>query len=219
MESLRTTIGIVGAGPAGLMLGNLLLDAGIDCLILERSDGVDSGARAGVIEHRTARLLDRYGLADGFRVGAKRPSSCEFRGPDGSFQLAFEELTNGRSHYVYPQNLLVNDLTKAYLGKGGQIMVVNPESSAKSVQDFLAMAKQEPGKLSFGSGSSSSRIAGELLQQMADVKLLHVPYKSNPMAVTDLLGGQISMMITDMATGLPQVQSGKLRAWMPVRSQ
>ena len=55
-------------------------------------------------------------------------------------------------------------------------------------------------------------MAGELLQQMADVKLLHVPYKSNTLAVTDLLGGQIDMMITDTATGLPQVKAGKLRA-------
>ena len=98
------------------------------------------------------------------------------------------------------------------LGKGGQIMVVNPNSAAKSVGDFIAQARQSPGKLSFGSGSSSSRIAGELLQQMANVQLLHVPYKSNPLAVTDLLGGQIDMMITDTATGLPQVKSGKLRA-------
>lgn len=98
------------------------------------------------------------------------------------------------------------------LGKGGQIMVVNPKLGVNSVADFLALAKKEPGKLSFGSGSSSSRMAGELLQQMAGVKLLHVPYKSNPLAVTDLLGGQIDMMITDTATGLPQVKAGKLKA-------
>ncbi|MEP7084505.1 MAG: tripartite tricarboxylate transporter substrate-binding protein, partial [Betaproteobacteria bacterium] len=98
------------------------------------------------------------------------------------------------------------------LGKGGQIMVVNPNLPAKSVAEFIALAKKEPGKLSFGSGSSSSRIAGELFQQMAGIQLLHVPYKSNPLAITDLLGGQISMMITDNATGLPQVKSGKLRA-------
>ncbi len=74
------------------------------------------------------------------------------------------------------------------LGKGGQIMVVNPSFPAKSVAEFVALAKKEPGKYSFGSGSSSSRMAGELLQQMADIKLLHVPYKSNTLAVTDLLG-------------------------------
>src|SRR3546814_3118406 len=56
------------------------------------------------------------------------------------------------------------------------------------------------------------RSAGELFQQMADVQLLHVPYKSNPLVITDLLGGQIDMMMADMATGLPQVKAGKLRA-------
>jgi len=50
------------------------------------------------------------------------------------------------------------------------------------------------------------------LQQMAGIELLHVPYKSNPLAINDLLGGQINMMITDMATGLPQVKGGKVRA-------
>jgi tripartite-type tricarboxylate transporter receptor subunit TctC len=98
------------------------------------------------------------------------------------------------------------------LGTGGQIMVVNPASTVKTVQDFIALAKKEPGKITFGSGSSSSRVAGELFQQMAGVELLHVPYKSNPAAITDLLGGQIDMMMADMATGLPQVKAGKLRA-------
>jgi len=98
------------------------------------------------------------------------------------------------------------------LGKGGQIMVVKNALPVKTVGEFIALAKSQPGKLSFGSGSSSSRIAGELLQQMAGIKLLHVPYKSNPIALTDLLSGQIDMMITDTATGLPQVKSGKVRA-------
>jgi tripartite-type tricarboxylate transporter receptor subunit TctC len=98
------------------------------------------------------------------------------------------------------------------LGKGGQIMIVNPKVEAKTVGEFIAAAKKQPGKLTFGSGSSSSRIAGELLQQMAGIQILHVPYKSNPLAITDLLGGQIDMMITDTATGLPQVAAGKVRA-------
>ena len=98
------------------------------------------------------------------------------------------------------------------LGRGGQIMVVNPSVPAKSVTEFIQYAKGKPGMIAFGSGSSSSRVAGELFQQMAGVQLLHVPYKSNPLAINDLLGGQIQMMITDTATGLPQVKAGKLRA-------
>ena len=134
---------------------------------------------------------------------------------DGYTVLITTNTTQAANEHLYktlPYDPVKDFSPVTLLGKGGQIMVVNPSSSAKTVADFLALAKQSPGKLSFGSGSSSSRIAGELLQQMADVKLLHVPYKSNPLAVTDLLGGQIDMMITDTATGLPQVKAGKLRA-------
>jgi tripartite-type tricarboxylate transporter receptor subunit TctC len=98
------------------------------------------------------------------------------------------------------------------LGRGGQIMVVNPGVQATSVQDFVKMAKAEKGKISFGYGSSSSRVAGELFNQLTDSGVQGVPYRSNPMGVTDLLGGQIQVMWTDMATGLPQVKAGKLRA-------
>lgn len=128
-------------------------------------------------------------------------------------------ISTNTSHAANPHlfNTLSYDPVKDFepitlLGTGGQIMVVNPKSEAQSVADFLRMAKENPGRLSFGSGSSSSRVAGELLQQMADIELLHVPYKSNPLAITDLLGGTIDMMISDMATGLPQSQNGALRA-------
>lgn len=98
------------------------------------------------------------------------------------------------------------------LGRGGNVLVVRPNLAAQSVSELIKLAKAAPGKLSFGSGSSASRVSGELFQQMADVKLLHVPYKSNPLALNDLLGGQIDMMFTDTATGLPQVKAGKVRA-------
>ncbi|TDS82407.1 tripartite tricarboxylate transporter substrate binding protein [Comamonas sp. JUb58] len=98
------------------------------------------------------------------------------------------------------------------LGKGGQVLVVPANAPYHSVSDLLAFAKANPGKLSFGSGSSSSRVAGEMLKQLADVDILHVPYKSNPLAITDLLGGQINLMITDVSTGVPQIKAGKLRA-------
>jgi len=135
--------------------------------------------------------------------------------PDGYRVLITTNTSHAANPHLYKK--LSYDPVKDFepvtlLGTGGQIMVVNPSSEAKSVADFLRMAKEQPGKLSFGSGSSSSRVAGELLQQMAGVELLHVPYKSNPLAITDLLGGQIDMMISDMATGLPQARSGGLRA-------
>ena len=98
------------------------------------------------------------------------------------------------------------------LSKGGQILIVNTSLPVNSVQDLIKYAKANPGKLSFGSGSSSSRTAVELFKQMTGTFIVNIPYRSNPPAVTDLIGGQIQLMITDMATGLPQVKGGKVKA-------
>lgn len=135
--------------------------------------------------------------------------------PDGYTILITTNTTHAANEHLYKQ--LPYDPVKDFepitaLGQGGQILVVNTQSPAKSVAELIELAKAQPGKLSFGSGSSSSRIAGELFKQMAGVDILHVPYKSNPPALTDLVGGQISMMITDSATGLPQIQGGRVRA-------
>jgi len=162
-------------------------------------------------ETKQSVVIDNRAGASGFiasQYAAKAPA-------DGYTVLITTNTTHAANEHLYKK--LPYDPVKDFapitgLGKGGQIMVVNPSFPANTVAEFVALAKKEPGKYSFGSGSSSSRMAGELLQQMADIKLLHVPYKSNTLAVTDLLGNQIHMMITDTTTGLPQVKSGKLRA-------
>lgn len=135
--------------------------------------------------------------------------------PDGYTVLITTNTTHAANEHLYKK--LSYDPVKDFvpvsgLGKGGQVLVVRAESGFKTVADLVARAKQQPGKLSFGSGSSSSRVAGEMLKQLSGTEILHVPYKSNPQAVTDLLGGQIDFMITDTATGLPHVRAGKLRA-------
>lgn len=135
--------------------------------------------------------------------------------PDGYTVLITTNTTHAANEHLYKK--LPYDAVKDFapvtgLGKGGQILVVRSDSPYKSVADLVAKAKSQPGKLSFGSGSSSSRVAGEMFKQLSGTDILHVPYKSNPPAVTDLLGGQIDLMITDTATGMPQVKAGKLRA-------
>ncbi|MET3494626.1 Bug family tripartite tricarboxylate transporter substrate binding protein [Variovorax boronicumulans] len=162
-------------------------------------------------ETRQSVIIDNKAGASGFIASqnvAKAPA-------DGYTVLITTNTTHAANEHLFkklPYDPVKDFAPLTALGKGGQIMVVNLSFPARSVAEFIALAKKEPGKYSFGSGSSSSRMAGELLQQMADIKLLHVPYKSNTLAVTDLLGGQIDMMITDTATGLPQVKGGKLRA-------
>ena len=134
---------------------------------------------------------------------------------DGYTVLITTNTTHAANEHLYKK--LSYDPVKDFvpvtgLGKGGQVLVVRPDSPYKSVADLLAAAKKSPGKLTFGSGSSSSRVAGELFKQLSGTYILHIPYKSNPNALTDLLGGQIDMMITDTATGVPQIKGGKLRA-------
>jgi tripartite-type tricarboxylate transporter receptor subunit TctC len=134
---------------------------------------------------------------------------------DGYTVLITTNTTHAANEHLYKK--LPYDPVKDFapvtgLGKGGQVLVVRADSPYKSVADLIAKARKEPGKLSFASGSSSSRVAGEMFKQLSHTDILHVPYKSNPNALTDLMGGQVDMMITDTATGVPQIKGGKLRA-------
>jgi tripartite-type tricarboxylate transporter receptor subunit TctC len=95
---------------------------------------------------------------------------------------------------------------------GGVVLAVSPNTPANNVQELIALARQKPGKLSFGSGNSSSRAGGEVMKELAGVDILHVPYKTLPMAITDVIGGQIDMVFGDAPAVMPLVRSGKLRA-------
>lgn len=92
------------------------------------------------------------------------------------------------------------------------MLVVNPDVPAKSVQELTAYGKANPGKLTYASGSSAAIVMGATYARRAGLDMLHVPYKSSPPALTDVIGGRVSMMFIDIPTGLPLVNSGKLRA-------
>lgn len=91
------------------------------------------------------------------------------------------------------------------------VLLVTPSLPVSSVAELVAHARANPGKLTFGSGSSSSRVCGELLKMRANIDIAHVPYRSIPPAVNDVIGGQISITFADPQSGLPQVQAGKAR--------
>jgi tripartite-type tricarboxylate transporter receptor subunit TctC len=135
--------------------------------------------------------------------------------PDGYTALVTTNTTHAANEHLFkklPYEPVKDFAPVALLSKGYMLLLVRPNSPVRSVADLIALARKAPGKLSFGSGSSSSRVAGELLKQMAGLDCLNVPYKSNPQAITDLLGGQIDFMFADTNTALPQVAGEKLRA-------
>ena len=92
------------------------------------------------------------------------------------------------------------------------MLVINPEIPAKSVAELVALAKKEPGKYSYASGSSSAIVSGATFATLAGIDLLHVPYKSSPPALTDVIAGRVSMMFIDVPTGLPHVNGKALKA-------
>ena len=99
----------------------------------------------------------------------------------------------------------------ARVGTIAFVLVTSPSLPAKNMAELIALAKKQPGKFTAGSGSAGSLVPIFMLQQMAGIELTHVPYKSIPPALTDVIGGQINMVYADMVNGAPQVKSGKLR--------
>ena len=101
----------------------------------------------------------------------------------------------------------------AGLIRGPFVMVVNPTFSAKTVPEFIAYAKAHPGTINFGSGGTgiASHLAGELFKVMTGVNMIHVPYRGQAPAMTDLLGGQVQVMFDPVVSSLSHIQAGKLR--------
>ena len=102
----------------------------------------------------------------------------------------------------------------ALVARSFDIVVVNPKLPFMSIQDVIAYAKANPGKLNFGSPGigSSPHLAGELFKSLARVDIAHVPYKGSSPALTDLLGGQIQMIFSTVPAAASYVQGGQLRA-------
>ncbi len=98
-----------------------------------------------------------------------------------------------------------------YLGSVPLIVAVNNEVPAKTLPEFVALAKSKPGYVTFASASTSQLVSSEMLASMAGIQMTSVPYKSGPAAMTDLIGGQVMMFTADFAVMLPQVKGGKIR--------
>jgi tripartite-type tricarboxylate transporter receptor subunit TctC len=93
------------------------------------------------------------------------------------------------------------------------VVVVNPSVPARNIKELITLAKAKPGMLNYGSSGTggSNHLAGELFQAMAGVKMVHVPYKGNAPALTDLVGGHVDLVFNGLTSAFPLIKSGKLR--------
>ncbi|MCW7539623.1 tripartite tricarboxylate transporter substrate binding protein [Aquabacterium sp. A7-Y] len=135
--------------------------------------------------------------------------------PDGYTLLVATSTTHAANASLYRR--LQHDPIKDFapvsrLAQIPFVMLSNPQVPAQNVTALVAYARQNPGKLAWGSGSSGSLIPGQAFVTANQLEMLHVPYKGVPPAIMDTVGGAIQVVFGDLSTAVPQVKGGKLRA-------
>ena len=173
--------------------------------IAARAIGQDIAAQTG-----QTVVIDNKPGAEG-QIAAQSAAAAA---PDGYTLFFTTQTTQAINPHVYKS--LAYDPVKSFapiagITLGAQIVMVRNDLPAKTIQEFIALAKAQPGKLSFGSGNGSSRGGAELFRIMTKIDLLGVPYKTQPQAVADLLGGRIDIIFSDFTVGLPPVLDGRAR--------
>ncbi|MFN9774040.1 MAG: Bug family tripartite tricarboxylate transporter substrate binding protein [Burkholderiales bacterium] len=134
--------------------------------------------------------------------------------PDGYTILFGTNSTNAALKYLmkklpYDQDTAFAPV--AYIGSVPLMVAVNNDFPAKTLKEFVDLAKAKPGQVSFAYASTSQQVSSEMLSSMAGVKMNPVPYKSGPAAMTDLIGGTVNMFTADFAVTVPQHKAGKIR--------
>jgi tripartite-type tricarboxylate transporter receptor subunit TctC len=146
-------------------------------------------------------------------IGTQAVATSE---PDGTTLLmaTFAHAVNPSLNARLPYDPHKDFAAVALIARSFNIVVVNPASAIKSIADLIAAARADPNKLSYGTfgTGTSAHLAGELFKSMARVNLTTVPYKGAAPAITDLLGGQIQVMFTTVASAASLIAGGQLRA-------
>ncbi len=134
--------------------------------------------------------------------------------PDGYTILIGTNSTNAALKFLmkslpYDQDTAFTPV--GYMGSVPLIVGINNDVPAKTLKEFVDLAKAKPNTITFASASTSQLLSSEMLASMTGIKMTNVPYKGGPAAMTDLIGGQVNMFTADFAVMLPQVKGGKVR--------
>ena len=164
-----------------------------------------------------SHLNQQFVVDDKPGVGGNIGTEAVVRSPADGYTLLLVNSQNAISPALYPNlsfNFIRDIAPVAQINLVPLVMEVNPSVPAKTVPEFIAYAKANPGKINMASAGvgGPQHVAGELFKAMAGVNLVHVPYRGTTPAVTDLLAGQVQVMFDVTPTALPQIKAGKLRA-------
>ncbi len=179
--------------------------------------GAATDLRARIFAERMAQdwgqpvVVDNRGGANGF-IAAEAVARA--RG-DGYTLLFTSNTTHGSNPALFrrlPYDPIKDFEPVALLGVSTMLVVVNNNLGIRSIGELIAYGRANPGKLSFGSGSQSSRMAGEMFKAMAGIEMENVSYRANPQAITDVISGTLPLMFCDTTTAIPQVREGRVRA-------
>ena len=168
------------------------------------------------------RLSDAWGqpvvVENKAGAGGNIGADAVAKSPADGYTLVMGALsTHAVNPHLYskmPYDALKDFTAVALVAVTPNVLVINPAVQANSVKDLIALAKASPNKLSFASGSNGSagHLAGELFKTLAQIDIVHVPYKGGAPAMQDLLGGQVQFMFDNLANSMTQVKAGKLKA-------
>ncbi len=158
-------------------------------------------------------IVDNRGGAGGI-IGTDMVAKAQ---PDGYTLLMSSSITHTAGPSLSkktPYNVLTDFAPVTQTASVPLMFVINPSVPARSIKEFVALAKAKPGGLNYASpgNGTSGHLAAELFKSLAGINVVHVPYKGGGPALTDLIGGQVQMLIISAVAALPQVKNGKLRA-------
>lgn len=187
-------------------------------LIMPYPAGGSTDIVGRLMAERLTAVLGQVVLVDN-KPGASAQIGTELaaKAPADGYTLLMATSTNAINHALN-QNLPYDFATEfqpiALIAKAGQVLVVHPSLPARTVREFITLAKARSGQLTYASSGTgtSGHLAMEALAIAAGIKLLHVPYKGNAPALNDLLGGQVVSGFANVVSVMPQVKQGRLRA-------
>lgn len=234
---LSFAMGLLAQPPVALRFGaGVLAIAGALCALLPQQAAAQPyptrpvrivvGFAAGGTPDILARLIgpslsDRLGqpfiVENRPGAGSNTAAELVIRSPADGYTLLLVQTPNAINATLFEKlafNFIRDTAPIAALVRQPQVMMINPDVPARTVAEFIAHAKANPGKLNMASTGlgTSNHVAGEMFNLMAGVKLVHVPYRGGAPALNDLMTGQVQVMFIGPAGSIEYIRAGKLRA-------